>query len=128
MGNTTASSQTSKNLLAYFVLACAISWAIEIPLALTQRGITQPIFPQWVHYFLSYGPMLSALIVTWTTEGHSGIRKIWAQINRWQVGGIWWLAALSPLIVGLVMVLVMNLFTSSNISLSEFGVVPFYLH
>ena len=125
METTTASSQTSKNLVAYVVLACAISWAIEIPLALTKQGIIQPIFPEWFHYFLSYGPMLSALMVTWATEGQPGIKKIWARITRWQVGGIWWLAALSPLIIGLVMVLAMNFFTDSNISLTELGVVPF---
>lgn len=125
MEHKTATSQNSRNLVVYFVLACAISWAIEIPLALTKQGIIQPIFPQWVHYFLSYGPMLSALIVTWATQGQQGLKELWRRITRWQVGGVWWLIALSPLIVGLGMVLAMNLFTDNRISLSELGVVPF---
>jgi uncharacterized protein len=125
MENKTITSQNSKHLVAYFILACAISWVIEIPLALTKQGIIQPIFPQWFHYFLSYGPMLSALIVTWTTQGQQGLKELGGRITKWRVGGIWWLAAISPLIIGFVMVLAMNLFTDNKISLSELGVVPF---
>lgn len=125
MEHNTVTSQHSKNLIAYFVLACAISWAIEIPLGLAQKGIIQPLFPQWVHYFLSYGPMLSALIVTWATQGQQGLKELWGRITKWRVGGIWWLAALSPLIIGFVMVLAMNLLTDNKISLSELGAVPF---
>ncbi|HSL42374.1 MAG TPA: type II CAAX endopeptidase family protein [Anaerolineales bacterium] len=125
MEHKTATSKNSRNLVAYFVLACAISWAIEIPLALAKQGIIQPIFPQWVHSFLSYGPMLSALIVTWVTQGQEGLKELWARITKWQVGGIWWLAAWSPVIMGFLMVLAMNLFTDNKISLSELGVVPF---
>lgn len=125
MDPNTANSQNSKNLVAYFVLACTISWAIEIPLALAKQGLIQPIFPPWVHYFLSYGPMISALIVTWVTQGRQGLKELWARLARWRVGGIWWLAALSPIIIGFLMVLAMNLFTNNKISLSELGVVPF---
>ncbi len=125
MEKKTVTSQNSKNLVAFFILAFAISWATEIPLALAKQGIIQPIFPQWVHYFLSYGPMLSALIVTWATQGQQGLKVIWGRITRWRVGGIWWLVAFSPLIIGFVMVLAMNLFTDSKIYLSELGAVPF---
>lgn len=125
MEHNTATSQSYKNLVAYFILACAISWTIEIPLALAKQGIIQPVFPQWVHYFLSYGPMLSALIVTWGTEGQKGLQELWGRITRWRVGSIWWLAAFSPLIIGFVLILAVNLFTEYKISLAELGVVPF---
>lgn len=125
MENKTATSQNSRNLVAYFILACAISWAIEIPLALAKQGMIQPIFPQWFHYFLSYGPMLSALIVTGATQGQQGLKEIWGRIIKWRVGGIWWLAALFPLIAGFVLVLAMNFLTDNKISFSELGVVPF---
>lgn len=125
MKNNTIISQNSMNLMVYFILACAVSWAIAIPLALTNQGMIQPVFPQWVHYFVSYGPMLSALIVTWATQGAQGLKELWGRITLWRVGGIWWLAALSPLVIGFVTVLAINLFTDNKISLSELGLVPF---
>ena len=125
MENKTVPSQNSRNLAAFFILAFIISWAIEIPLALAQQGLIQPIVPEWFHYLAAYGPMLSALIVTWATEGQKGRHELWVRITKWRVGGIWWLAALSPLIVGFVVVLVMNFIADTKISLSELGVVQF---
>lgn len=125
MENNAVTSQNSKNLVAYFILAFAISWGIEIPLALAKQGMIQPLFPQWVHYFMAYGPMLAALIVTGATQGQQGIKELWGRITKWRVGGIWWLAALFPLIAGFVLGLAMNFLTDNKISLSELGVVPF---
>jgi uncharacterized protein len=125
MENKAAAFQNSKNLIAYFILAYTISWAIAIPLALAKRGLLQPIFPQWFHYFVAYGPILSALIVTGATQGQQGLREIWGRMTKWRVGAIWWLAALSPVIIGLVSALIMNLLTTNKISLSDLGVVQF---
>lgn len=125
MENKTGTSQNSKNLITYFILAYAISWAVEIPFALAKHEIIQPIFPQWFHYFMAYGPMLSALIVTWATEGQQGIKELWGRIIKWRVGAIWWLAAFFPLIASFVLVLAMNFLTDNKISLSELGVVQF---
>jgi CAAX protease family protein len=125
MENKTVTSQNSRNLLLYFILAYAISWAIGIPLALAKQGVIQPIFPAWFHYLVAYGPMLSALIVTGATQGQQGLKELWGRVTKWQVGVMWWLAALSPLIVGLIIVLVMNVLTDDKISLSDLGVVNF---
>jgi membrane protease YdiL (CAAX protease family) len=125
MENKATSSQNSRNLVTYFILAYSISWAIAIPLALAKQGVIQPIFPQWFHYLVAYGPILSALIVTWATQGQEGLREIWARMTKWRVGAIWWLAALSPVLIGLASALVMNFLTASKISLFDFGVVKF---
>lgn len=114
-----------RHLLAYFILAYAISWAIGIPLALAKQGMIKPIIPQWFHYFVAYGPMLSALIVTWATQGQQGLKELWQRITKWRVRGFWWLAALSPLIIGFGILLAMNVLTNNKISLSELGEVPF---
>lgn len=121
----TAKSSNSRELIAYFVLAYAISWAIGIPLALAKQGIIQPIFPFWFHYLVAYGPLLSALIVTWTTRGPQGMKELWGRIVRWRVGGPWWLVALSPLLIGLVLLLAMNLLSGADISLSALGNLNF---
>ena len=125
MKQNTITSQNSRDLVVYFILAYAISWTIGIPLALAKQGIIQPIFPQWFHYFVAYGPLLSALIVTWATQGQPGVKELWGRITKWRVGGIWWLVALSPLIIGFLVALTMNFLTNNHISLSQLGEIHF---
>ena len=125
MENKTAPSQNSKHLVTYFLLTYVIAWAIEVPLALAKQGVIQSILPQWFHYLVAYAPMLSALIVTWATQGQPGLKELWERITRWRIGGIWWVAAFSPLLLGLVVVLAMNLISPNKISLSELGEVNF---
>ena len=125
MENKAATSQNNRNLVAYFILAYAISWAIAIPLALAKQGVIRPIFPQWFHYLVAYGPILSALILTWSTQGPEGLRDIWGRMTKWRVGAIWWLSALSPVLIGLLSALAINVLTANKISLSNLGVVQF---
>ena len=56
-------------LLVYFVLAYALSWSIEIPLALSAQGIVKTQFPYAIHYFASFGPFIAAFIVTAIADG-----------------------------------------------------------
>ena len=124
MKTETAKKET-KHLVLYFVLAYAISWAIGIPLALEHHGWMAPILPDWAHYFVAYGPLLSALIVTLATEGRPGLKKLWERMTQWKVRPIWWVAALSPLIIGAVVVLVFVLVTGKPISIAMLGEVNF---
>jgi len=125
MENKNITPRNSRNLVAYFLLAYGISWAIGIPLALAKQGLIQPIFPEWFHYFVAYGPLLSALILTWAVQGRQGIKALWGRITKYQVGWIWWLVALSPLIMGLVLALGMNLLTHNKVTLSQLGEIHF---
>jgi membrane protease YdiL (CAAX protease family) len=83
-------------LAGYFLLAYGISWAIGIPLAITARWNQQPL-PFSIHYLIAYGPMLSALIMTWLTDGLDGLKELLARILKWRVQPVWWLVAFSPL-------------------------------
>ncbi|MFN2119837.1 MAG: type II CAAX prenyl endopeptidase Rce1 family protein [Anaerolineales bacterium] len=121
----TAPSHTNRDLAVYFIVAYAISWAIAVPLALAHQGIVAPILPPWFHYLVGYGPMLSALLVTWATRGQDGVKTLWLRLTNLQIGAIWWLIALSPLIIGLVVALGMNLLGGGNISLAQLGEVHF---
>ena len=49
-------------LIAFFVLAYAFSWLIEIPLILSRLGLIGAI-PLWMHYLTAYGPVLAAIVV-----------------------------------------------------------------
>jgi uncharacterized protein len=86
--------------MAYFLLAYALSWAIELPLAASAQGWLRPPVPPALHYLASFGPMLSALIVTAATEGHHGVRQLLAGLLKWRVGFGWILfATVSPIIL-----------------------------
>lgn len=120
-----AFSHDTKNLIAYFILAYAISWAIGIPLALGKQGIIHPILPLWTHYFVAFGPMLSALIVTWVSQGQTGLKEMGKRMVMWKTAPIWWFVALSPLIIGFVVVLIMNFTVGNKITISSLGEVNF---
>ncbi|MFN2235209.1 MAG: type II CAAX prenyl endopeptidase Rce1 family protein [Anaerolineales bacterium] len=84
-------------LICFFALSYALSWIIEIPLALQTQGIIPHIFPFWLHYLTGYGPLLSAIIVTGITGGSKGLSELWGRMSRWRVKPGWWLVAVSPL-------------------------------
>lgn len=86
-------------LATFFILAFAFSWVIEIPLALEARGVIDTGIPLSFHYLAAFGPLLSALIVTWLNDGERGLRSLTARLFKWQVRPIWWLVAFAPLLV-----------------------------
>ena len=98
MKNSLVSLLKRHAVIAYFILAYAISWAVELPLAASAQGWLQTPVPAPLHYLASFGPMLSALIVTAATEGSPGIRQLLAELLKWRVGLGWFLfSTLSPL-------------------------------
>lgn len=94
-------------VVLYFFLAYAFSWVIEIPLALSLRGVVAVDLPPAVHYLASFGPLLAALIVTVGTEGAAGVRRLFGGLSKWRVGRIyrWFAIALPPALFGLAVVL-----------------------
>jgi uncharacterized protein len=42
-------------------------------------------------YTLGFGPLVAALLVTWTTAGYGGIAELWARITKWRVEPRWYL-------------------------------------
>ena len=84
-----------KALIAFFVLAYALSWSWGIPMAaahlVVRRGEGWP-----THYPMLLGPAIAAVVVTAWTVGRPGVRDLLARIVRWRVPLRWWLAALSP--------------------------------
>jgi membrane protease YdiL (CAAX protease family) len=114
----------SRQLAAFFVLAFGISWSIGVPLALTQQGIIPAILPQWTHYLVAYGPMVSALIVTGISQGVSGLKDLTRRMVRLSCPK-WWFVSLSPLLIALLIILIMNLLTGNQIRLSSLGTIKF---
>lgn len=85
-------------LVGCVVLALGLTWAVEIPLALSAQGVFRFRLPFALYYLHAYGPMLAALIVTWATEGRPGLRDLFDRMGRWRVGWGWAFASVfSPL-------------------------------
>ncbi len=73
-------------LVAFFVLAYALSWW------------PWPLYAAWVvriEPFLSFGPLVAAVIVVTVTDGRHGLRALGARMLRWRVGWRWYAVALA---------------------------------
>ncbi len=90
------SAFNARALIAFFGIAYLLSWAWVIPLAVTGHTVYQG--QGWPTHFPSLiAPMLAAFAVTAWTMGRYGVRDLLKRMGRWQIGGRWWIAALSPL-------------------------------
>jgi len=86
------------SIVSYFILAYAISWAIEIPLAASTQGLLRVPVPLALHYLASFGPMISALILTAVIDGKKGIRELLTGLLKWRVGLSWiFISILAPI-------------------------------
>lgn len=108
-------------LLAFFVLAYVFSWIVEIPLALRAQGVIQTEFPFWAHYLAAYGPMLSALILTGLRRGWDGLRELLGRMTKWKVNPGWWVAALAPLGLYLLVGMALWLIQGQRLDLTTMG-------
>jgi membrane protease YdiL (CAAX protease family) len=75
-------------LVAYVALAFLFSWAWWVPVAVAGGTAS--------HYPGLLGPMAAAVLVTLSTDGVAGLRRIAGGLG----GPRWWALALSPLLVG----------------------------
>lgn len=112
-------------LLAFFVLAYGFSWLVEIPLALEAQGLIKVGIPFYLHYLAAYGPMLAALIVTRAIGGSRGLRSLFGRMTRWKVGPGWWLAAVAPLCLYLLVAASLWLVQGKPVDLASLGQVDF---
>ncbi len=80
-------------LIFFFLMAYLGTWLITVPLALSANGVGllpfsipegSVIFVSAVWVFL--GPTLAAFIMTGTTEGRTGIRRLLHRYVLWRVG------------------------------------------
>jgi membrane protease YdiL (CAAX protease family) len=90
----------SRPLSSYFLLAYAFTWAIEIPMLLTARGIWSIQLPHVLEVLAAFGPFAAAAVVLHANEGKAGVRKLIASLGKWRVPLPWLLFTfLSPFVV-----------------------------
>jgi len=57
----------------------------------------------YILFTLGAGPLFSALIITWSLDGKNGLKMLWQQCTKWNVGAKWYLVTLGlPIILSLV--------------------------
>lgn len=69
--------------------------------------------------------MLSALLVTASTQGRVGGKERASRMYMWRVRPKWWLLALSPLLMGYLVVLVLHGLKAIEIDLASLGSVNY---
>ena len=121
------SSQRRHQLVAYFLLTYALSWAIEIPVALSLRGVIAARVPFALHYLASFGPLLAAVIVTLAGDGLPGLRRLFGGLARWRVERVYSLVGLvAPCVLFALVVAASALLQGALPDLSSLG-QPDYL-
>jgi membrane protease YdiL (CAAX protease family) len=79
---------------------------VWLPIVLTAQGVIKSDVPYALYYLGSFGPALSALLVTALTEGRTGLRDLLSRILKWRVKfGYLAFAVLAP--IGLFIVAVL---------------------
>lgn len=108
------------SLIAFFVLAYALSWAWAMPLAVAdqvvRRGDAWP-----THYPSLLGPAIAAFAVTAWAAGRAGLRDLLSRMLRWRVGLRWWLVAFSPIAFLALTLLVMAAAGKDLPAVADFG-------
>ena len=106
--NTPVSSTSGfrRELTVFFLLTFTLSWAIEIPLALTAQGWISAGIQFPFHYLASFGPLSAAVVITLATRGPRGVTRLWSGLTRWRIRPLYWIvAAVAPCTVFAVLVL-----------------------
>jgi membrane protease YdiL (CAAX protease family) len=122
-------------LVSFFVMAYAFSWIVWSPWVLGEDGanvlppaLSVPSAAATARLLLAggilAGPTLSAFIMTATTEGREGVRRLLGRLVLWRVGFRWYLFALIG--VPLIMILGTMVYSMSLPNLGALG-GPSYL-
>ena len=85
MSNKVSSWFEHHSLILFFIITYAVSWAIWSPIFLSAQELVKWQVPFALYYLGSFGPMISALIMTAITTGGAGIRKLLARLFMWRV-------------------------------------------
>ncbi len=124
--NTNAKSWIKRNELAlYFLLAYAFSWVIAIPLAASAQGWIEWRLPMAIHYFVAFGPMMSAMVLRGLSDGREGLRQLLGSIVNWRLQPTWYVVAFSALFAYGLVALGMYLFQGTWVDFSLLGRVNF---
>lgn len=81
-------------LLAFYLLACAITWSVWVPQAAYWGGLLPFKVPAIFLAIGAFGPTLSAIILTAVNGGKASLRELLDRLLLWRVGAKWYILAL----------------------------------
>ena len=85
-------------LASFFVIAFALAWLVEVPLALSVNGILPFTLPRPAIAIMiaaaTFAPTVAAFIMTGMTEGKAGVVRLLRRYVLWRVGIQWYLFVL----------------------------------
>lgn len=116
-----ANKKRTESFILYVLIAYTISWAIEIPLALKAKGIISTDIPFSIHYLAAFGPFIASLLLTWRDNRAYGLKELFQRTFKWRVHPLWWIVAISPILLFFLVSLILRIFQGSWISLSILG-------
>ena len=92
-------------VIAFVVLACAVSWTWWVTSWLLVGPVTRGHpWPTQLPGLL--GPAIAAVLVTAATDGREGLADLGARLTRWRVPVRWWLLSALTLLAAVLVVLV----------------------
>lgn len=110
------------SLVLYFIITYAVSWAIWSPIFLVTQGLVEWQVPFSVYYLGSFGPMVSALIMTSITRGGSGVVKLLSRLLMWRVDLRYYaFAVLAPVGLFVIAILLNRIITGTWPNLNLLG-------
>jgi membrane protease YdiL (CAAX protease family) len=122
MTSNSSSGLKKYSLVLYFILAYALTWCFEIPIALSAQGLIEANIPMALHYFGAFGPMIAALIVTTLTEGVIGNWTLLRRLFKWRVDIRYYaFAVFAPILLFTIAVLINRLISGAWSDLSALG-------
>ena len=94
--------------LRFFVLTFAITWGLQLPGVLAQRGLLPGAMPAYLALagLGIFGPIVAATVVAYREAGGAGLRQLYAPLLRWRVHPGWYLVAL--LVPGVLLALLLS--------------------
>jgi membrane protease YdiL (CAAX protease family) len=129
MNNKVSSWFERHSLVLYFIITYAVSWAIWSPILLAAQGLVKWQVPFALYYLGSFGPMISALIMTAITTGGAGLRKLLARLLMWRVDLRYYtFAVLAPVGLFLLAVLLNRVIAGSWPDLNLLGEADYMPH
>jgi membrane protease YdiL (CAAX protease family) len=76
-------------LLTFAVISYVLSWLIALPMILSYYNAIAADIPFVLHYFVPFGPLLSAFLVTRIANGPDGLRDLIKRMTKWRVKPVW---------------------------------------
>jgi len=100
-------SDPRKRLILFFITAYGITWLVWLPIVLNKRlGMNIPLIP-YQYYLASFGPMLSAIIVSFIYGGPGELRSFLKRSFNFKLKAKWYIFAFgSPLVLFLIAALI----------------------